>query len=249
MKILVAVKRVVDANIKVRVLADETGIDMNDTKMALNPFCEIAVEEAIRLKESGSASEVIVVSIGTEKSQEQLRTALALGADRAILLQTNEIMEPLSVAKLLAKLVQEEQPELVILGKQSIDSDNNQTAQMLAALTGRPQGTFISQLSVDDCEIHITREVDNGLQKLSLQLPAVVSADLRLNEPRFASLPSIMKAKRKPIDRRSAEDFGIDLSPRIKHLKITTPEERKSGQLVTSVTELVAKLKLEAEVI
>ncbi|MCJ8339722.1 MAG: electron transfer flavoprotein subunit beta/FixA family protein [Pseudomonadales bacterium] len=249
MKILVAVKRVVDANIKVRVLSDETGIDMNDTKMALNPFCEIAVEEAIRLKESGSASEVIVVSIGPEKSQEQLRTALALGADRAILLQTDQVIEPLSVAKLLAKLVQEEQPELVILGKQSIDSDNNQTAQMLAALTGRPQGTFISQLSVDNSAIHITREVDNGLQKLSLQLPAVVSVDLRLNEPRFASLPSIMKAKRKPIDRRSAESFGIDLSPRIKHLKITTPAERKSGQLVASVAELVGKLKLEAEVI
>ena len=249
MKILVAVKRVIDANIKVRVLSDETGIDMNDTKMALNPFCEIAVEEAIRLKESGSASEVIVVSIGPKKSEEQLRTALALGADRAILLQTDQVIEPLSVAKLLAKLVQEEQPELVILGKQSIDSDNNQTAQMLAALTGRPQGTFISQLSVDNSAIHITREVDNGLQKLSLQLPAVVSVDLRLNEPRFASLPSIMKAKRKPIDRRSAESFGIDLSPRIKHLKITTPEERKSGQLVASVAELVAKLKLEAEVI
>ena len=249
MKILVAVKRVIDANIKVRVLSNETGIDMNDTKMALNPFCEIAVEEAIRLKESGSASEVIVVSIGPKKSEEQLRTALALGADRAILLQTDQVIEPLSVAKLLAKLVQEEQPELVILGKQSIDSDNNQTAQMLAALTGRPQGTFISQLSVDNSAIHITREVDNGLQKLSLQLPAVVSVDLRLNEPRFASLPSIMKAKRKPIDRRSAESFGIDLSPRIKHLKITTPEERKSGQLVASVAELVAKLKLEAEVI
>ncbi|MCJ8298878.1 MAG: electron transfer flavoprotein subunit beta/FixA family protein [Pseudomonadales bacterium] len=249
MKILVAVKRVIDANIKVRVLSDETGIDMNDTKMALNPFCEIAVEEAIRLKESGSASEVIVVSIGPEKSQEQLRTALALGADRAILLQTDQVIEPLSVAKLLAKLVQEEQPESVILGKQSIDSENNQTAQMLAALPGRPQGTFISQLRVDNSAIHMTREVDNGLQKLSLQLPAVVSVDLRLNEPRFASLPSIMKAKRKPIDRRLAESFGIDISPRIRHLKITTPAERKSGQLVASVAELVAKLKLEAEVI
>ena len=247
MKILVPVKRVVDANVKVRVLSDGTGVDMNGTKMALNPFCEIAVEEAIRLKEQGIAEEIIAVTIGPLKCQEQLRTALALGADRAIHLETDAVMEALTVAKLLAKLVEEEQPQLVILGKQSIDADNNQTAQMLAALTGRPQGSFISELQIAGDQLHVTREVDNGLQKLRLQLPAVVSADLRLNEPRFASLPAIMKAKRKAIDKRPADSFGIDLSPRIKQLKITTPAIREPGQRVSSVAELVEKLQLEAE--
>ncbi len=249
MKILVAVKPVVDANIKVRVLADETGIDLNDTKMALNPFCEIAVEEAIRLKESGSASEVIVVTIGPEKSQEQLRTALALGADRAILLQTDEVIEPLSVAKLLAKLVQEEQPELVILGKQSIDSDNNQTGQMLAALTGMPQGTFASEVKVEGDKVNVTREVDAGLQTIALNLPAIVTTDLRLNEPRYASLPNIMKAKRKPLAVKSAADFGIDLTARTKLLKVTPPAERQAGIVVETIDELVEKLKNEAKVI
>jgi electron transfer flavoprotein beta subunit len=245
MKILVPIKRVVDPNVKVRVMSDESGIDLNNTKMTINPFCEIAIEQAIRLKESGDASEVIAVTIGATKSEEQLRTALALGADRAIHLVTDLVIEPLTVARLLATVVEKEQPELVIFGKQSIDGDNNQTAQMLAALTDRPQGTFISKLSIEGNELKITREVDNGLELLALQLPAVLSADLRLNEPRFASLPNIMKAKRKPIDKIDADSLGVDLTVRVKVLKTVAPAVREAGKMVASVTELIEKLNLK----
>lgn len=245
MKILVPIKRVVDPNVKVRVMSDESGIDLNNTKMTINPFCEIAIEQAIRLKESGTASEVIAVTIGPKKSEEQLRTALALGADRAIHLMTDLAVEPLTIARLLATVVEKEQPELVIFGKQSIDGDNNQTAQMLAALTDRPQGTFISKLSVADNELRITREVDNGLEILALQLPAVLSADLRLNEPRFASLPNIMKSKRKPLEKVEADSLGVDLTVRVKVLKTAAPAVREPGEIVGSVSELIEKLNLK----
>ncbi len=249
MKILVPVKRVVDYNVKVRVKADQTGVDLANVKMSLNPFCEIAVEEAVRLKEAGIATEVVVVSIGQSSAQEQLRTALALGADRAILLETALQLDSLQVAKLLAKVVGNEQPQLVIIGKQAIDSDNNQTGQMLAALTGMGQGTFASKVVVADGKVVVTREIDGGLQTVSLNLPAVVSTDLRLNEPRYASLPNIMKAKKKPLDVVAADSFDVELQSLVKTLKVTAPAVRQAGVIVDSVDALVAKLKQEAKVI
>lgn len=249
MKVLVAVKRVVDYNVKIRVKSDESGVDLANVKMAMNPFCEIAVEEAVRLKEKGVADEVVVVSMGPKACQEQIRTALALGADRGIQVECDEELESLAVAKLMAKIVEEEQPGLVILGKQSIDSDNNQTGQMLGALTGMPQGTFASEVNLADGSVDVTREVDGGLQTLSLKMPAIITTDLRLNEPRYASLPNIMKAKRKPLDVKTPGDFGIDVSPRLKTLKVEAPAQREAGVIVASVDELVEKLKNEAKVI
>lgn len=249
MKILVPVKRVVDYNVKVRVKADQSGVDLANVKMALNPFCEIAVEEAVRLKEAGIATEVVVVSIGQSGAQEQLRTALALGADRAILIETELNLDSLQVAKLLAKVVGSEQPQLVIIGKQAIDSDNNQTGQMLAALTGMGQGTFASKVVVADGKVAVTREIDGGLQTVSLNLPAVVSTDLRLNEPRYASLPNIMKAKKKPLEVVAADSFGVTLQSQVKTLKVAAPAVRQAGVMVDSVDALVAKLKQEAKVI
>jgi len=249
MKILVPVKRVIDYNVKVRVKPDGSGVDLANVKMALNPFCEIAVEEAVRLKEAGIATEVVVVSIGTAQSQEQLRTALALGADRAVLLETDLAVDSLQVAKLLAKVVEQEQPQLVILGKQAIDSDNNQTAQMLAALTGMGQGTFASKVVVADGKVQVTREIDGGLQTVSLRLPAVVSTDLRLNEPRYASLPNIMKAKKKPLDVMAADSLGVALASKVTTLKVAAPATRSAGVKVDSVDALIDKLKHEAKVI
>jgi len=249
MKILVAVKRVVDANVKVRVKADNSDVELGNVKMAINPFCEIAIEEAIRLKEAGVASEVVVVSAGTKECQEQLRTALALGADRALQIDTDAVLQPLAVAKLLNAVVEKEQPGLVILGKQSIDGDNNQTGQMLAALSGMPQGTFASEVKVEGEELLVTREVDGGLQQVGIKLPAVVTTDLRLNEPRYASLPNIMKAKRKPLEQLTPEDLGVDVAPRLTTLKVTNPPERAAGEMVGSVAELVEKLKTEAGVL
>jgi len=249
MKVLVPVKRVIDYNVKVRVKADHTGVDLANTKMSINPFCEIAVEEAVRLKEQGKATEVVVVSIGDKTCQEQLRTALALGADRGIHIETDTNLDSLHVAKLLAKVVEEEAPQLTILGKQSIDSDNNQTGQMLSALTGQPQATFASEVVLSDDAVQVTREVDGGLQTIELQLPAIVTTDLRLNEPRYASLPNIMKAKRKPIATKAAADFGIELVSKVTTLKVTPPSQREGGVKVTDVAELVEKLKNEAKVI
>ncbi|AIY65531.1 electron transfer flavoprotein subunit beta/FixA family protein [Pseudoalteromonas piratica] len=249
MKILVPVKRVIDYNVKARVKADNSDVDLNNVKMALNPFCEIAVEEAIRIKEAGKATEVVVVSIGDKSCQEQLRTALALGADKAIQIDTAEKLESLHVAKLLAKVVEQENPELVILGKQAIDSDNNQTGQMLAALTSRAQATFASEVIVEGDKLNVTREVDGGLQTIAVNLPAVVTTDLRLNEPRYATLPNIMKAKRKPLDVISAADLGVDLAPRITTLKVEEPSKREAGEIVADVATLVEKLKNEAKVI
>jgi electron transfer flavoprotein beta subunit len=249
MKVLVPIKRVIDYNVKVRVKADNSNVDLANVKMAINPFCEIAVEEAIRLKEAGVATEVIAVSIGDKSCQEQLRTALALGADRAIQIESEQSLDSLNIAKLLQKIVDEEQPQLIILGKQSIDSDNNQTGQMLAALTGLAQGTFASEVKVSGEQVHVTREVDGGLQTVALNLPAIVTTDLRLNEPRYASLPNIMKAKRKPLAVKNAADFGIDLSPRTTLLEVTPPAERQAGIVVESVDELIEKLKNEAKVI
>ncbi|MDR7119827.1 electron transfer flavoprotein subunit beta/FixA family protein [Rheinheimera soli] len=249
MKILVPVKRVIDYNVKVRVKADQSGVDLANVKMALNPFCEIAVEEAVRLKEAGIATEVVVVSIGPAAVQEQLRTALALGADRAIQIDTEHNLDSLQVAKLLSKVVADEQPQLVILGKQAIDSDNNQTGQMLAALTGMGQGTFASKVVVADGKVKVTREIDGGLQQVELSLPAVVSTDLRLNEPRYASLPNIMKAKKKPLDVKAADSYGVELKSNVTTVKVTAPASRQAGVIVSSVDELVAKLKQEAKVI
>lgn len=249
MKILVPVKRVIDYNVKVRVKADQSGVDLANVKMALNPFCEIAVEEAVRLKEAGVATEIVVVSIGPAAVQEQLRTALALGADRALQIDTELSLDSLQVAKLLSKVVADEQPQLVILGKQAIDSDNNQTGQMLAALTGMGQGTFASKVVVADGKVKVTREIDGGLQQVELTLPAVVSTDLRLNEPRYASLPNIMKAKKKPLDVKAADSYGVNLSSNVTTVIVTAPASRKAGVIVSSVDELVAKLKQEAKVI
>ncbi|MDG5488316.1 electron transfer flavoprotein subunit beta/FixA family protein [Sphingomonas sp. BGYR3] len=243
MKLLVPVKRVLDYNVKPRVKADGSGVDLSNVKMSMNPFCEIAVEEAVRLKEKGAATEVVVVSIGEAKCAETLRTALAMGADRAIHVQTDVRVEPLGVAKILAKIVEEEQPGLVILGKQAIDDDNNQTGQMLAALTGRGQGTFASKVEVDGDAVAVTREVDGGLETVRLALPAIVTTDLRLNEPRYASLPNIMKAKSKPLAARTPEDYGVDVSPRLTTLKVTEPPKRTAGIKVADVDELVGKLK------
>ena len=248
MKVLVAVKRVVDYNVKVRVKADKTGVELANVKMAMNPFCEIAVEEAVRLKEKGIATEIVVVSVGPTNAQEQLRTAMALGADRGILVEAADA-EPLAIAKLLKAICDQEQPGLVILGKQAIDGDNNQTGQMLAALAGYAQGTFASIVKVDGNKAQVTREVDGGLQTVELALPAVVTTDLRLNEPRYASLPNIMKAKKKPLDVKSPADYGVDVSPRVKTLKVEAPAERSAGIKVKTIEELVEKLKNEAKVI
>jgi|TARA_R110000782_G_scaffold128773_4_gene220329 electron transfer flavoprotein beta subunit len=249
MKILVAVKRVVDYNVKVRVKADNSGIDLANVKMSMNPFCEIAVEEAVRLKEKGVATEVIAVSIGPTAAQEQLRTALALGADRAILVDCAEDLSSLAVAKLLKAVVDKEQPQLVILGKQAIDSDNNQTGQMLAALSGYAQGTFASEVLVEGDKVKVTREIDGGLQTVDLTLPAIVTTDLRLNEPRYASLPNIMKAKKKPMEVLKPDDLGVSTASTVKTLKVEAPTARSAGIKVSSVDELVDKLKNQAKVI
>jgi len=257
MKVLVPVKRVIDANIKVRVKSDQSGVELNNVKMAMNPFCEIAVEQAIRLKESGLVDEIIVVTVGAAQSQETLRTALAMGADRAILIETEETLEPLAVAKSLKAVVDREGPGLVILGKQAIDGDNNQTGQMLAALLGWSIGTFISDLVVEESIVKVTREVDGGLEKLellppavvTLLPPAVVTVDLRLNEPRYASLPNIMKAKKKPLDTLSPSDLDVDVTPRTEVVSVVEPPAREAGVRVGSAEELVEKLKNEAKVI
>jgi electron transfer flavoprotein beta subunit len=249
MKVLVTVKRVVDFNVKIRVKADGSGVETANVKMSMNPFDEIANEEAIRLREAGKASEVVAVSLGEAKCQETLRTALAMGADRAIHVQTDAELQPLAVAKLLKAIVEREQPGLVILGKQAIDDDSNQTGQMLAALLGWPQGTFASKLEFADGGLQVTREIDTGLEKVALGLPAIVTSDLRLNEPRYASLPNIMKAKRKPIDVLTPDELGVDIAPRLKILKVEEPPRRQSGVRVSSVAELVGKLKNEAKVI
>ncbi|WP_165735186.1 electron transfer flavoprotein subunit beta/FixA family protein [Pseudoalteromonas sp. C8] len=249
MKVLVPIKRVIDYNVKARVKSDNSDVDLTNVKMAMNPFCEIAIEEAIRLKEAGTANEVVAVTIGPKASQEQLRTALALGADKAIHIETDEKLESLHIAKLLAKIVEQETPELVILGKQSIDSDNNQTGQMLAALTKRGQGTFASKVVIENGKVNVTREVDGGLQTVALNLPAVVTTDLRLNEPRYASLPNIMKAKRKPLEVIAADSLGVDLTPRIQLISVEEPAKRTAGIIVEDVAQLVEKLKTEAKVI
>ncbi len=249
MKIIVAVKRVVDYNVKVRVKSDQTGVDIANVKMSMNPFDEIAVEEAVRLKEAGVATEVIAVSCGVTQCQETLRTALAIGADRAILVESTEDLQPLAVAKLLAAIVKKEGPQLVIVGKQAIDDDCNQTGQMLAALAGLAQATFASKVVVADGRASVTREVDGGLETLSLTLPAVVTTDLRLNEPRYVTLPNIMKAKKKQLDVVKPEDLGVDVKPRIKTLKVSEPPVRKAGVKVPDVATLIAKLKNEAKVI
>ena len=243
MKILVPVKRVIDYNVKPRVKMDGSGVDLANVKMSMNPFDEIAVEEAIRLKEKGAATEIVAVSIGEAKAQDTLRTALAMGADRAILVVSESEVEPLGVAKLLAKIVEEEAPGLVILGKQAIDDDSNQVGQMLAALTGRPQGTFASKVEVEGEAVKVTREVDGGLETLSLKLPAIVTTDLRLNEPRYASLPNIMKAKSKPLAQKTPADYGVDVAPRLKTIKVAEPPKRAAGVKVADVDELVAKIK------
>ena len=249
MKVLVAVKRVIDYNVKVRVKPDNTGVDLANVKMAMNPFWEIAVEEAVRLKEKGVATEIVAVTIGPKVSQEQLRTALALGADRAIQIETDEDIQSLDAAKLLNAVVEKEEPGLVIMGKQSIDTDNNQTGQMLAQLSGMPQGTFASEVEVEGDKVKVTREIDAGLMTVSLKLPAVVTTDLRLNEPRYASLPNIMKAKKKPLETVSPADLGVEPAPRLKTLKVEEPKARQAGIKVESVEELVDKLKNEAKVI
>ena len=249
MKVLVPVKRVIDANIKVRVKSDQSGVELNNVKMAMNPFCEIAVEQAIRLKESGLVDEIIVVTVGAAQGQETLRTALAMGADRAILIETEEAPEPLAIAKSLKAVVDREGPGLVILGKQAIDGDNNQTGQMLAALLGWSIGTFISDLVIEESIVKVTREVDGGLEKLELASPAVVTVDLRLNEPRYASLPNIMKAKKKPLDTLSPSDLDVDVTPRTEVVSVVEPPAREAGVRVESAEELVEKLKNEAKVI
>lgn len=248
MKVLVPVKRVVDYNVKVRVKNDGSGVELANVKMSMNPFDEIGVEEAIRLKEKGVASEIVAVSIGPAQAQETIRTALAMGADRGILVKCDSIVEPLAVAKILKGIVEAEQPGMVILGKQAIDDDANQTGQMLAALLGWPQGTFASKIEVADGRLAVTREVDGGLQTVNLKMPAIVTTDLRLNEPRYASLPNIMKAKKKPIDEKSPGDYGVDITPRLKVVKTVEPAKREAGVKVGSVAELVDKLKNEAGV-
>ncbi|WP_372881247.1 electron transfer flavoprotein subunit beta/FixA family protein [Psychromonas sp.] len=243
MKVLVMVKRVTDPNVTIRPNTDSSDVDLNNVKMAMNPFCEIATEEAVRLKEAGIASEIIVMTIGEKQSQEQLRTALAMGADRGILIETDATLEPLNIAKLAAKVVEQEQIDLVLLGKQSSDKDNNQTGQMLAAIKDWGQATFASKLDIKDDKVTVTREVDTGLQVIGLNLPAVITCDLRLNTPRFASLPNIMKAKRKPLEIKPAADFAIDLTSRIKMLHAESPQVREAGEMVGSVKELIEKLK------
>ena len=249
MKVIVPVKRVIDYNVKVRVKADQSGVDLANVKMSMNPFDEISVEEAVRLKEKGKATEIIAVSIGPQQAQEQIRTALAMGADRGILVKVDGEVEPLAVAKILKAICEAEQPGLVILGKQAIDDDSNQTGQMLAALLGWPQATFASKLEVDGSDFKVTREVDGGLQTVKLKGPAIVTTDLRLNEPRYASLPNIMKAKKKPIAEKSAADYSVDLTPHLEILKTSEPPGRKGGVKVKDVAELISKLKTEAGVL
>jgi electron transfer flavoprotein beta subunit len=251
MKILVALKRVVDYNVRIRVASDNSGVELSNVKMSINPFCEIAVEEAVRIKEAGNADEIVVVSIGPKASQETLRGALALGADRAILVETEEdaVLQPLAVANILKHIADKENPGLIILGKQAIDDDNNQTGQMLAALMDIAQGTFASKVELVDGKVHVTREIDGGLETVALNLPAVVTTDLRLNEPRYAKLPNIMKAKKKPLDIVPVADTGVDITPHLKTLKVEEPATRKAGVKVGSVSELVEKLRNEAKVI
>lgn len=249
MKILVPVKRVVDYNVKIRVKADDSGVETANVKMSMNPFDEIAVEEAVRLKEAGKAEEVVVVSMGVSQCQETIRSALAMGADRGILVQTDEALEPLAVAKLLKELVKKEAPGLVILGKQAIDDDASQTGQMLAALLGWPQGTFASRVELTENKLNVTREIDGGLETLALNMPAVITADLRLNDPRFAKLPNIMKAKKKQLDTMTPDELGVDVTPRLKTVKVAEPPERAGGIMVADVDELLSKLKNEAKVI
>jgi electron transfer flavoprotein beta subunit len=249
MKVLVPVKRVIDYNVKARVKADQTGVDLANVKMSMNPFCEIAVEEAVRLKEKGAATEIVAVSVGPQQAQETLRTALAMGADRAILIQTDQDLEPLAVAKVLKAVIAEENPELVLMGKQAIDGDNNATGQMLAALLDWPQAAFASEVTIEGSKAKVTREVDGGLQTLSVDLPAVVTADLRLNEPRYASLPNIMKAKKKPLDVKELGSLGVDTAPRLKVVKVTEPPKRGGGIKVETAADLVMKLKNEAGVL
>lgn len=249
MKLLVPVKRVVDYNVKIRVKPDQTGVDLANVKMSMNPFDEIAVEEAVRLKEAGTATEIIAVSIGPEQAKETIRTALAMGADRGILVKTDDVIEPLGVAKILKSLVDVELPDLVILGKQAIDDDCNQTGQMLSALLNWPQGTFASKVELGDGRVNVTREIDGGLRTVRLKLPAVITTDLRLNEPRYASLPNIIKAKRKPIDEKTPDDLGADITKRLSVLKVTDPPRREAGVKVESVKELVEKLRSETGVI
>jgi electron transfer flavoprotein beta subunit len=249
MKVLVAVKRVVDYNVKIRVKSDGSGVELTNVKMSMNPFDEIAVEEALKLKEAGKVSEVVVVSIGPAQAQETLRTALAMGADRAILVKNDDVVEPLAVAKILKGVVEAEQPQLVVLGKQAIDDDANQTGQMLSALLGWAQATFASEVQLSDASVNVTREVDGGLQTIEIKLPAIITTDLRLNQPRYASLPNIMKAKKKPLDEKTPADYGVDTAPRLKILKTEEPSGRKAGVKVASVAELVDKLKNEAGVL
>ena len=249
MKIVVPIKRVVDYNVKVRPLSDQSDVDLNNVKMSMNPFCEIAIEEAVRLKEAGIATEVIAVTVGTSASQEQLRTALALGADRAILIETESLLEPLAISKALAKVIEKESPQLIILGKQAIDGDNNQTGQMLAALLNYSQATFASEISIEGDSAAVTREIDGGLQTIKVSLPAIVTTDLRLNEPRYASLPNIMKTKKKEMDIQSVDSLGIDTAPRLELISVEPPATRAEGIKVESVEELVSKLKNEAKVI
>ena len=249
MKIIVPIKRVVDYNVKVRPLGDQSDVDLNNVKMAMNPFCEIAIEEAVRLKESGTASEVVAVTVGKSASPEQLRPALALGADRAILIESDSLLEPLGIAKALANVIEAEAPQLVILGKQAIDGDNNQTGQMLAALLNYSQATFASEVVIDGDSASVTREIDGGLQTIKVSLPAIITTDLRLNEPRYASLPNIMKAKKKELDIKTVAEMGIDTSPRMELLSVELPPTRQEGIKVESVEELVSKLTNEAKVI
>ena len=249
MKVLVPIKRVVDYNVKIRVKSDNSGVELSNIKMSMNPLDEIAVEEAIRLKEAGTVSEIIVISIGPQQAQETIRTALAMGADRGILIKTDELVEPLNVAKLIKGVSEEENPEIIILGKQAIDDDSNQTGQMLAALLGWSQGTFASELKFSDGKINVIREIDGGLQTIDIKLPSIITTDLRLNEPRYASLPNIMKAKKKPIDEKSPEDYNIQISPMLEILKVSEPAQREAGIKVETVEELVDKLKNEAGVI
>ncbi|MCG8428558.1 MAG: electron transfer flavoprotein subunit beta/FixA family protein [Chromatiales bacterium] len=249
MKVLVAVKRVVDYNVKIRVKADQTGVETANVKMSMNPFDEIAVEEAVRIKEAGKADEVVVVSIGPKQAQETIRSALALGADRGILIETEDEVQPLAVAKLLKQVAEKESPDLLLLGKQAIDDDSNQTGQMLAALLGWPQGTFASKVELSEGSVDVTREIDGGLETIKLNVPAVITTDLRLNEPRYAKLPNIMKAKKKPLDVIAIADTGIDITPTLTTLKVTEPAQRQAGIKVASVAELVDKLRNEAKVI
>ena len=249
MKLLVTVKRVIDYNVQIRVKADGSGVEKDNVKMSMNPPDENAVEEALRIKEAGKADEIIILSIGNDKAQETIRTALAMGADRGIHIKTENDLEPLAISKIISKVAEEEKPSIILMGKQAIDGDNNQTGQKLAALLGYPQATFASELSINDGKAEVTREIDGGLQTVSVNLPAIVTTDLRLNEPRYASLPNIMKAKSKPLDVMQASDLGVDISPRISTLKVTLPPEREAGVIVETVDELVDKLKNEAKVI